>query len=162
MNNRFFGLDLSLSSPGFAVISVQDRKPYILESSHVKTNAKYTHGKRLVTIQNEMLRIYGAYSPFNTVIRERGFSRHQTTTQALFKVIGISDLTLSDEKDIEEIPPTTVKKIVAGDGKASKEDVETAVRRLLRLDNYEFKTDDESDACAVVLAYLIREDLIDV
>jgi crossover junction endodeoxyribonuclease RuvC len=162
MNNRYLGLDLSLSSPGFAVIAVQDRKPYILESSHVKTDSRKTHGKRLFTIQNEMLRLYSAYYPFNAVIRERGFSRHQATTQALFKVVGVSDLTFSDEKDIEEIPPTTVKKIVAGDGKASKEDVEIAVRRLLRLDNYVFKTDDESDACAVVLAYLIREDLIDV
>lgn len=60
------------------------------------------------------------------------------------------------------ISPTDVKKRIAGSGKAEKADVAVGVRKLLGLaDDYQFATDDESDACAVVLAWLIGQDLID-
>lgn len=55
-----------------------------------------------------------------------------------------------------------MKKTVTGRGAADKAEVEAAVRRYLSLaDDYTFATDDESDACAVVLAWLLREGLID-
>lgn len=61
------------------------------------------------------------------------------------------------------ISPTDVKKRIAGSGKAEKADVAVGVRKLLGLaDDYQFATDDESDACAVVLAWLIGKNLIDV
>jgi crossover junction endodeoxyribonuclease RuvC len=62
------------------------------------------------------------------------------------------------------LTPTTVKKLVAGNGKAEKKDVAGGVRKYLRLpSDYKFAAGyDDSDACAVILAYLIREGLIDV
>ena len=65
------------------------------------------------------------------VVREKGFSRFATTTQTLFKVVGVSDLTILDlmgVKNVEEITPTSVKKYTTGDGKATKLDVMDAVR----------------------------------
>lgn len=60
------------------------------------------------------------------------------------------------------LAPTTVKKIVCGSGNADKKEVAAAVRKYCRLpDDYKFATNDESDAAAVILAYLIRENLID-
>jgi crossover junction endodeoxyribonuclease RuvC len=155
--SRYLGLDLSLSAPGFAVIEVIDGVPRLLHVSHRKTNAKHTHGQRLADIQAALLEIIGEYYPFEAIIREKGFSRHAATTQTLFKVVGVSDLTFADEGAIVEIPPTTVKKLVTGDGKADKAEVERAVRHRLALpDEYTFAKDDESDAAAVVLAYLIQ------
>lgn len=62
----------------------------------------------------------------------------------------------------DNISPTTVKKTLTGDGRAEKPAVAAAVRRYLALpSDYEFATDDESDACAVILAYLIAEGVID-
>jgi crossover junction endodeoxyribonuclease RuvC len=161
---RYLGLDLSLSSPGFAVIEVTDGVPHLLHASHRKTNAKQTHGQRLEDIAEELQAIILTYKPFAAVIRERGFSRHQATTQTLFKVVGISDMiTAHFGYSIEEIPPTTVKKLVTGDGKADKAEVERAVRRWLTLPaDYTFAKDDESDAVAVVLAYLIQNEKISV
>jgi crossover junction endodeoxyribonuclease RuvC len=137
------------------------RQPHLIAVTHVKTNAKESHGKRLDVIDKAITVMYEAYQPFAAVIRERGFSQHAATTQALFKVVGVSELNLRDHTIIE-IPPTTVKKILTGDGKADKLAVAVAVRRLLKLpDDFVFKTDDESDACAVILAYLIAEGVID-
>lgn len=160
-------MDLSLSSPGFAVLAVTDvdgkDKPVILEKSHVKTNAKKTHGFRLCEIDNEIERYLTEYEPTH-IVRERGFSRFPATTQTLFKVVGISDKTVyyHEGKDVHEIAPTSVKKLVTGNGKAAKKDVEKAVIERLQIDKTDyFANDDESDAAAVGLAYLIQKGLID-
>jgi Holliday junction resolvasome RuvABC endonuclease subunit len=51
---------------------------------------------------------------------------------------------------------------MTGNGKAEKIDVEYAVRELLDLDaSYIFISDDASDACGVILTYLIEKGLID-
>ena len=64
---------------------------------------------------------------------------------------------------IEEIPPTTIKSIIAGYSRASKEEVEEGVRELLpeHQKEMEFYSDDESDAVAVGLTYCIRKGLLD-
>lgn len=157
-------MDLSLSSPGFAVLGVTDEgDPLILEVSHVKTNAKKSHGYRLGEISEEIDRYITVYDP-EYIVREKGFSRFPATTQALFKVVGISDLYahMRTEKEIAELSPTTVKKVVTGSGKATKQDVEKAVKKILRIDKPDFfATDDESDAVAVGLAYMKRKGLVE-
>ena len=61
-------------------------------------------------------------------VREKGFSRFPRETQALFKVIGVADLVAWQKKRAEyhEIAPTTIKKLLTGSGKATKEDVAAA------------------------------------
>lgn len=61
-------------------------------------------------------------------VREKGFSRFQHETQTLFKVVGIADLAAwrMRKTQFEEIAPTTVKKLLTGTGKASKEEVAAA------------------------------------
>nr|WP_233168423.1 crossover junction endodeoxyribonuclease RuvC [Paenibacillus roseus] len=61
-----------------------------------------------------------------------------------------------------EINATTVKRIVGGHGKAEKSEVADGVRRLLRLPaDHTFTNYDESDAAAIVLAWLIEQGRID-
>ena len=61
-------------------------------------------------------------------MREKGFSRFPYETQALFKVVGVADLTAWQKcrAVYEEIAPAAVKKLLVGSGKASKEDVAAA------------------------------------
>ena len=169
-SNIVLALDLSLSSPGFAVLAVTDggdpmkRKPIILEKSFVKTTASRPHGYRIAQVMDEMERYYLTYKPEH-VVREKGFSRFPATTQALFKIVGSSDVMAHwhDSEPIAEIAPTSVKKFVTGNGRASKQDVQDAVIKRLRIDKPDyFANDDESDAVAVGLAYYIEKELIDV
>jgi crossover junction endodeoxyribonuclease RuvC len=161
MTQRFLGLDLSLSSPGFAIIEVADGIPRLIAATHVKTSAKQTDGQRLFQISLGLAEFIRDY-PFDGIIREKGFSRFVKATQQIWQVIGVINRDLYDYR-ITDVSPTTVKKTLTGDGKADKALVADAVRRLLRLgEDYRFKTDDESDACAVVLAHLIAEGVVDI
>ena len=162
-HNVTLAKDLSLSSPGFAVLAVtEDGEPIILDKSHIKTSSNKMHGHRLLKIDNEMKRLINTYNPEH-VVRERGFSRFPRTTQALFKVVGCSDKTTFEMTGlkVDEIAPTSVKKLVTGNGKSTKREVEKYVIERLNIEREDFfDTDDESDAAGVGLAYLIKKGLI--
>ena len=87
-------------------------------------------------------------------VREKGFSRFPHETQALFKVVGVADLAAWRicHTEFVEIAPTTVKKLLTGSGKASKEEVAAALERYVGKQRY--TTDDESDAVAVGITWL--------
>lgn len=162
---RYAGLDLSLTSPGFAVIDVRDRIPALVATSHVKTEPADTQALRYQLIEAHALLFFRQYRPLDVVVREiwppsRNYAQNDKVHgawSAVDRALNAFRLTVA-----ANITPTSVKKLVTGSGKAEKAEVATAVRKWLRLpDDYRFATDDESDACAIILAHLITENLID-
>lgn len=156
-------MDLSLSSPAFAVLEVKPKELNVIHLSHIKTASKKSHGYRLFQIYNHLKEILEEYGDsISYVISEKGFSRHQRTTQILFMVHGVSRMLCHQYGfEVIEITPTTVKKHVAGNGKANKDQVADAVQGFIS--HYVlFKNDDESDAVAVGVAYLDSEGLLKV
>ncbi|MBP3653707.1 MAG: crossover junction endodeoxyribonuclease RuvC [Clostridia bacterium] len=119
--------------------------------------AKASHGELLNTIYIRMMSIA---SDIDVFVRERAFSRFARETQALNKVVGIADLVAwqKDQAVFCEIAPTTVKKLLTGSGRSEKEAVAGALERYLGFQIY--KTDDESDAAAVGVAWLLQEKLL--
>lgn len=165
---RYLGLDLSLS-PGIAVIDVKNRVPTLVYADSVATTSDDKDAERSAVVESFVAQTVYAYKPFEMVLREDFTTgRNKRATQTIFNAWSSADRALNTfgyavNPVSLELAPTTVKKTVAGNGKAEKKDVAEAVRKWLRLpDDYPFaKGYDDSDACAVVLAYLIRENLID-
>lgn len=165
-------MDLSLSSPGFAILALEhngrEYVPIVLESSAIKTRQAAKHGEKLTQIQAEVKRYFIMYQPV-MVVREKSFSRFAASTQAIYKVNGVCDLTVYGfgHKEMGEIATTSVKKLVAGSGKASKEEVADAAFIRLQIENkHEYYTDkgvlidDKTDALAVGLAHYIEQGMI--
>ncbi|MGD2278183.1 crossover junction endodeoxyribonuclease RuvC [Bacillus wiedmannii] len=154
-------MDLSMSSPAFAVVAWDGRRLYVLHQSHIKTNAKKSHGYRLCEIYRHLGSLLMDWQgQLTAVVSEKGFSRFANVTQILFMVHGVAKLAVhSAGEDVVEMSPTTVKKHVTGNGKASKDAVADSVRGYFR-EKLVFATDDESDAIAVALAYLIKKGVI--
>jgi crossover junction endodeoxyribonuclease RuvC len=161
MSELVLGMDLSLSCPAFCVGRVTEGMVEILHLSHVKTKQKDSHGARLRAIFNHLETVLADFPEIKHVVREKGFSRHARTTQTLFKVVGISDLVSNHfgHNDIAEIAPTTIKKYVAGSGRADKEEVLVNLGRFLYTP-VDFANTDESDAAGVVVAYMIQKKLL--
>lgn len=158
----YVGLDMSLTSTGVAVIKVENRKAELIETYTIKTNAEQPLGKRLNIIYSQLDNILEGKN-IECIISEKGFSRHNTTTQKLFMVHGISVLVAYKYgKELEFLMPSTVKKTVAGNGKATKTEVLHGICDILNILKFRFsKKLDESDAVAVALSYLKLNDLID-
>lgn len=79
----------------------------------------------------------------------------------LHKVVGIADLYAwgFGGREFVEIHPKTIKKLVANDQLAEKDKVADALAQFVGERTYE--CDDESDAVAVGVAWLIRQGMID-
>ena len=145
--------DLSLYRPAWAVIrrfkdgSIQLVGKVLVDNSK---NTKKIKGQILSEIE-EHLSDYTV----DVYVRERGLSRFNAEVQALFRVVGISDLVAwrSSHDAFFELAPASVKKLITGNGKASKEQVASCLETYIG--NQDYLSDDESDACAVGIAWLI-------
>ncbi|GGF88225.1 crossover junction endodeoxyribonuclease RuvC [Paenibacillus abyssi] len=165
---RYLGLDLSLS-PGLAVIDVKNRIPTLVYAGSVATSTDDNDAVRSSVVESFVASNIYAYRPFDLVLREDFIAgRNKRATQTIFNAWTAADralhtygYTVADVKP--PLSPTSVKKIITGNGRAEKPEVAEAVRKLLRLPaEYKFAAGyDDSDAAAVVLAWLIRENLID-
>lgn len=156
-------MDLSLNLPAFCVAEVVNGQIRVIELSHIDNKkANITTAEKLEKLYSHLKDIFQKYKEFDVVVREKGFSRFANTTQLLFRVVGVSDLVALQEagiKAVEEIPPTTIKNIVAGYSRADKGEVEEGVRTFLSDDQKDIKfySDDESDALAVAVTYSIKK-----
>lgn len=171
--HTILALDLALTSPGFAVLTLsEDGKPKLLESTMLTTKADQLMGERLSIIKTEFVRLIELYEP-TMIVREKGYTAFPNATQLQSRVIGVNDLTIYELLGIEvvEIPVGTVKKLVAGKGNAEKTEVAEAVFKKLQIsDTSEFYRtlqngrvvllDDKTDACAVGLAFYIKNRMI--
>lgn len=172
---EILAMDLSMNLPAIVLLSItKDKKIKVLGYEYVDN--KGLTGKRKKTNAQKLVEIYNTLDDFISrfdlassedlhIVRERGFSRFATETQAIFRVVGLVDYFCLEKlgtKDIMEITPPSVKKLVTGDGKASKSEVMDEVRNFLVEDqrDMQFYSDDVSDAIAVGIAYAIKQGLL--
>lgn len=99
--------------------------------------------------------------PDSVVVREKAFSKFHRETQTLHKVVGVTDMILWQSRQITflELTPTQIKKSIADHIRAEKEKV--AAGLVSYLGEHEYSTDDESDAAAVAVAFLLIEGYLD-
>ena len=123
-----------------------------------KRNRTAGTGARLARIADTLQDIYTLHPDITHLVRERGFTMHNSTTQLLFRVVGVFDyITFLNRPDleVEEISPSEVKKLVTGIGNSSKKDVDKALQKFLTHE-IDFINDDYSDSVAVGVASLLK------
>ena len=155
--------DQSMRRPGFAQqhYDATQRKAAVVRISYVDNKfAKKPHGQILAEIAHEF-RTYLKAEPDAILVREKGFFRFAAETEVLCRVIGVIDqyAWATGKKVSEEIAPTAIKKLLTGTGKASKEEVAVAQEKYVGKQKYD--VDDQSDAVAVGIAWLLQNNLIE-
>ena len=162
--HQIIAFDLSLTNSGYAVGEVEDGELTILEYGSIsnKRFSRHSHGFRLDRIADAISELFKKYPDADAVVKEGSFSNgFIKSTQALFKVVGVFELTtfLNGYEHFTDIAPNSVKKTVTGNGKAKKDVVAKAVKEITGI---ETANDDESDAIAVLLAYCVDKKLIEI
>lgn len=89
-------------------------------------------------------------------MRERAYiARSALNESGKFEVVGIMTLLAHRKgKVFDEISPKTVKKMIGGDGRATKQQVADGLTHYVGL--LPFACDDESDAVALGLTWLMQ------
>ena len=161
---RVVGADLSLKRPSFCVLSVNKesgstkvkiRKMITVDNKLDKTKP---HGQLLDEIMMVFSRLLLSDEILTIYVRENEILKVKVPSErSLSKVVGLMDWSLWKFSGNEwfSIYPVTVKKLITGSGKAKKDEVAAGLEKYLG--KYDYKCDDESDAAAVALAWLIQQ-----
>lgn len=156
---KVLGADLSLRQPGFCVLSISDGtiSDVKLYSVNNKQDKKKSHGQLLNEIGEKFKQIF----PLNCtvfLVRENEIMKVKVPSErSLSKVVGITDwfAWALFGKEWYSIYPVTIKKLITGNGRADKEQVAECLKHYIG--DVTFKCDDESDAAAVAIAWLIQQ-----
>lgn len=160
-----YGLDLSLKNTGLAIYNLDKREfVYIgsFSTEKIRATKEYKgynlHGLKLRKLVEWMLPLMDEYPP-SLVVMERGFSRFNNETQTLFRVFGVVQCIFWN-KPQTLFPPKEVKACIVH-GSATKEDVANAILTSTKYNHLTVENEDESDALAVAITYLIETELIE-
>lgn len=145
-----YALDLSLNSTGVCIFT-NDGK--LVKKLTIDTHKEKETKWKLNLIGKEFLKLIDDYTP-SVVVIEQGFTRFNTSTQAIFRVHGVVNYIMCSFEQIY-YPATIVKKTISGKGNATKE----SLREIIMRENPEisFDTLDESDAFCVGKTYFIKQ-----
>lgn len=145
--------DLSLSNTGISVFT--DDGEYV-ESISIDTKSEKEHSGKLKLIGNRLLELRKKYN-FSHIAIEQGFTRFNISTQALYKVHGLTQYLFYDIGQTY-LAATTIKKEITGRGNAKKEELRDTILGLYP--NIKFNDLDQSDSFCIGITYLRRKGVI--
>lgn len=158
------GSDLSLRRPGFCILSVRKEngetkvKVKKLLSVDNKTAKKKSHGELLDDIRIAFVKMAFPIEENTFLVRENEILKQKVPSErSLSKVVGLMDWLAWNmaKKEWYSVYPMTIKKYIAGSGKAEKSEVAVGLEKYIG--KQEYKCDDESDAAAVAVAWLVQQ-----
>lgn len=144
------GIDPGLAITGWCVINTGK----IVSYGAIKTNSKDFHYERLKKIFIELRKIIKTYNPDKVVIEKLFFSKNRKTALKVAEARGVALLAIGSIPT-KEYTPNEMKKLITGNGKATKKDISEKMKELLGL-TYLPSLDDITDAIA--LSYLGESD----
>lgn len=151
------GIDPGTATTGYALLQIEDPStpiPVLLEYNTVNTPANMHMHKRLHKLYNDMSLIIDKYSPSLMVIERLFFNTNAKTAMTVGQARGVVLLAAASRgMHVEEYTALEAKKVVAGYGRASKKEMQEAVRKYMRLSEI-VKSDDANDAVAMVICHL--------
>jgi crossover junction endodeoxyribonuclease RuvC len=154
---RILGIDPGLSSTGFGAIQCQNDTPSLLTCGYIKTSSREHTAKRVSQIYTDLERLLRSTRP-DLLAVENAFSlvRYPRAGILLGSVLGIVYVSVFHHNiPMVEITPREIKNALVGYGAASKPQIRTQVKKLLRISH--IKSLHASDALAVALTAFYRK-----
>lgn len=151
-SERVLAVDPGFDRVGVAVLE----KDCVLFSHCIETSRKDPHHKRLLDVGVEIREIISKWKPSSLAIESLFFNQNTTNALKVSEARGviIYEATRSG-LNIFEYGPQSIKIAVTGYGKADKLQIETMVKKLVKLPETSGKRlDDELDAVAVGITHL--------
>lgn len=158
------GIDPGTATIGWGVLRADWSDLEVVGYGAIRTPKEMEQPERLHTIYESIKVLLREYSPDSVAIEELFFSRNVTNAMAVSEARGVIQLAVyahrfpDDTIPITGYKPNTIKKAVAGDGKAKKPEVQEAVRLYLGLTE-KIRPDDAADALAVAITHITSNEM---
>lgn len=174
------GIDPGTATTGFGLLETNELNdgkekivtPFgvkVIEWGLIETSKDDNPGQRLSEIHKQMNELLARVSPQVMVMEKVFFATNAKTVIRVGQAQGVILLAAANYNVlVEEYSPMTVKKMVAGHGRAKKKDVEESVRKILGdhvKSEVHKKThfDNAADALAIALTHIFKlEELVGI
>lgn len=170
------GIDPGTATTGWGLIKKIDGSDFeILEWGLIETKKETMPHIRLHEIHEQMLQILDEFKP-DILVMEKVFMFNNAKTVIRVSqaqgVILLASASSGFHLDVFEYAPATIKKLITGNGRANKKEVESHVRAILgpKLDKLSLKdglgnkrkmtktyVDNAIDALAIAMCHLMKE-----
>lgn len=151
------GIDPGTAVTGYGVVSrAGDGAVQLVECGVVRTSSKATLATRLKDIYEGVSELMERHRPDAVAVEGVFFGKNVRSAVVLGHARGAILVAASlHQLEVAEYPPSEVKSAVVGTGRATKEQVQFMVQRLLRLREVP-RPDDAADGVAVALCHCFR------
>lgn len=159
---KILGIDPGTATSGFGIINKISKKLDVLDWGLIETDKNGKKEKRLEIIYKSTTELLKKHSPDVLVIEKIFFAANAKTAIAVGQAQGVMLLAASKNKTpIMEYAPGSIKKMVAGNGRADKKMMQKALRRILgaKVRSAKHKKthfDNAADALAIALTHAMK------
>jgi len=154
MTTHFLGIDPGLNRTGYAVLARSSAGPVLLEGGVLRSSRGMTLAERVFEIAHGLREVIQEFRPASVAI-EQVFSHGQYPKTAVLMAHArgaILFVARDHALPTTHYTPTQIKRLLTGSGKASKEQIQHAIRHELSLDRI-LEPNDVADAAAVALCH---------
>jgi crossover junction endodeoxyribonuclease RuvC len=151
---RYLGIDPGLNCTGYAVLERGSRGPVLREGGVIRSTQKLSLSQRVLEIGQGVREVLEQYQPAVMAI-EQVFSTVQYPKTALLMAHARGAILFAAaERNAQVVHYTArqIKRLLTGSGKASKDQVQHAIRNELHLKDL-LEPNDVADAAAVALCH---------
>ncbi|MCF6154398.1 MAG: crossover junction endodeoxyribonuclease RuvC [Candidatus Brocadia sp.] len=150
---KILGIDPGTQVAGYGVIEKLGSKVVAIEYGSIKANKIHNFPQRLQTIHDKIMDIILKHQPDQMAIEEVFYSKNIKSAIRIGEGRGIVFLCAASANiPITEYAATVIKKAVAGNGNAQKEQVQEMVKIILDLPELP-EPRDASDALAIAICH---------
>jgi crossover junction endodeoxyribonuclease RuvC len=151
---RILGIDPGIALVGFGIVDVGPRGGIVAgKYGHISTESGTPVSDRLKILYDDTCTIIREYRPDVVAYEELFFNKNVKTAILASHARGVLILAaVNCGVPVAEYTPLQVKQAVVGYGRASKQQVQIMVTKLLRLKEVP-KPDDTADALAVAICH---------
>lgn len=151
------GIDPGTATTGWGLVEILPRKPLVcLGHGVILTSKEAKMPARLLIIRNQLSGLIKQYKPDALCVENLFFGLNSKTAMTVGQARGVVLATAAAARlSIFEYQGLSVKLAVAGSGRASKKEIQKAVKKHLKLKEIP-KPDDAADALAVAIHHFLK------
>ena len=159
---KILGIDPGTATTGYGIIEVNSKHYEAVDWGLIETDKNGKAEERLVDIFKQMNSILKKHNPDVVAIEKLFFATNAKTVMRVGQAHGVMLYAAARAKaEVKEYAPGTIKKIVSGDGRADKKQIQKSLRKHLGMKVRSQKRkkthfDNAADALAVALCHALH------
>lgn len=151
------GIDPGKATSGYGLIKVNGKELSLLDFGWIKTPKEEKTPQRLLTIAKEIEVLIKRFSPDILSMERLFFFANAKTVMGVSEAMGVIKMAAAKKKvPVVEYAPLEIKMVVAGNGRAKKDYIKKAIRKIVKIrcpNKKKAHFDDVADAIAVAICH---------